>query len=381
MNRQTAEKIDFFLGGILSRLDDNGDYFLNCRVDFYSGNKKYSLEAKYDEEKFVFVFCGIKKSLSDSEFREFIKGEVEKYERMVLAWNERGKTIYIEADGKKVATKTAENAAVSLDVPESAMSDREYYIKRGKADKLLKVIGILGDNGKVRNDKVRKYNQTDHFVELIDGLLKNMTQSDKTVEIVDCACGKSYLSFVLNYYIREVLGKKCHFTCIDYNKNVIEASKKMAEELGYANMDFVHCDLRMYESDRKFDLLLTLHACDTATDLALGFAIEHDVKNIVCVPCCHREMNSQYSIPGFEKVLKYGVIKARIADNLTDGLRAMYLEGKGYDTSLVEYISPLDTPKNLMLRAEKKRAPDPNILKEYDRICEFLGTRLTLRNY
>ena len=146
-------------------------------------------------------------------------------------------------------------------------------------------------------------------------------------------------------------------------------------------MDFVHCDLRMYESDRKFDLLLTLHACDTATDLALGFAIEHDVKNIVCVPCCHREMNSQYSIPGFEKVLKYGVIKARIADNLTDGLRAMYLEGKGYDTSLVEYISPLDTPKNLMLRAEKKRAPDPNILKEYDRICEFLGTRLTLRNY
>ena len=93
MNRQTAEKIDFFLGGILSRLDDNGDYFLNCRVDLYSGNKKYSLEAKYDEEKFVFVFCGIKKSLSDSEFREFIKGEVEKYERMVLAWNERGKTI------------------------------------------------------------------------------------------------------------------------------------------------------------------------------------------------------------------------------------------------------------------------------------------------
>ena len=130
---------------------------------------------------------------------------------------------------------------------------------------------------------------------------------------------------------------------------------------------------------QKYDPLLTLHAGDTATDKALSFGIVNDVRSMVCVPCCHKEMNSQYHMDGFEGILKYGVLKARIADSLTDGMRGMYLEAMGYDVSMVEYISPLDTPKNLMMKAFLRREKSIELLNRFFEMEKVLGTDLSIK--
>lgn len=383
MNKQVADKADLFLMGLQGRYDDSKDFFLYIDVDFTSGNKKYSahIEQK-DDGKLSYNFMGNTYTGTFGDFRDFIKKKIPEFDAMLLTYYERGKQTKIKADNKDVVSQTkdiqindekAANASSS-----SVMSDREYFIKPDRAADLLEAIGILAKNGKVRNDKIRKYNQIDHFIELADPLLRKLCATKKQIRIVDCGCGKSYLSFALNYYIKEVLGKNCYFTGLDYNGAVIAESARIAKQLRYNNMQFIETDIGAYEPDGQYDMLLTLHACDTATDKALRFALDNKVASIICVPCCHKEMNSQYHLNGFEDVLKYGILKARIADSLTDGLRAMYLEGHGYDVSMLEYISPIDTPKNLMIKAIRTSGRNDAILNKYRKICNELGVKLSI---
>ena len=383
MNKQISDKADLFLMGLQGRYEDSKDFFLYIDVDFTSGNKKYSahIEQK-DEGKLSYNFMGNTYTGDFGDFRAFIKKKIPEFDAMLLTYYERGKQTTIKADNKDVVSQTkdiqindekAANASSS-----SVMSDREYFIKPDRAADLLEAIGILAKNGKVRNDKIRKYNQIDHFIELADPLLRKLCATKKQIRIVDCGCGKSYLSFALNYYIKEVLGKNCYFTGLDYNGAVIAESARIAKQLHYNNMQFIETDIGAYEPDGQYDMLLTLHACDTATDKALRFALDNKVASIICVPCCHKEMNSQYHMDGFEDVLKYGILKARIADSLTDGLRAMYLEGHGYDVSMLEYISPIDTPKNLMIKAIRTSGRNDAMLNKYRKICNHLGVKLSI---
>ena len=383
MNKQISDKVDLFLMGLQGRYEDSKDFFLYIDVDFTSGNKKYSahIEQK-DEGKLSYNFMGNTYTGDFGDFRAFIKKKIPEFDAMLLTYYERGKQTTIKADNKDVVSQTkdiqindekAANASSS-----SVMSDREYFIKPDRAADLLEAIGILAKNGKVRNDKIRKYNQIDHFIELADPLLRKLCATKKQIRIVDCGCGKSYLSFALNYYIKEVLGKNCYFTGLDYNGAVIAESARIAKQLHYNNMQFIETDIGAYEPDGQYDMLLTLHACDTATDKALRFALDNKVASIICVPCCHKEMNSQYHMDGFEDVLKYGILKARIADSLTDGLRAMYLEGHGYDVSMLEYISPIDTPKNLMIKAIRTSGRNDAMLNKYRKICNQLGVKLSI---
>ena len=154
---------------------------------------------------------------------------------------------------------------------------------------MLKEIGILTAQGKLKNDMVRKYNQIDHYVELVAPMFEKETEE---ILLLDCACGKSYLSFVMNYYLRDVLKKRCRIIGIDYNQHVVEESAKMAKRLGYHNMQFIQADLRKYEPPEHVTAVISLHACDIATDLALGTAIKAKAKYIACVPCCHKELLS-----------------------------------------------------------------------------------------
>lgn len=385
MNKKNIDKVSLFLYGICGRLSESTEYFDCIDVSFSAGMKKFTLKAVLQEEKLSFIYNGERYSLDGSGFSAFICKELENYDGMTLEYIERGKIITITADAKGVASNT-KNQAVKEDNSKvstshtgtSSMLNREYYIKPNEASELLKVIGIMGQNGKVKNDKIRKYNQIDHFIELIHPLLVSLCQNKRPINIIDCACGKSYLSFVLNYYIKEVLGHKCSFTGLDYNSIVIEDSKSMAQELRYNNMEFIETDIMKYSPDKQYDLLLTLHACDVATDYALNFAMNNKVKTIVCVPCCHREMNSQYNMSGFESILKHGALKSKIAACLTDGMRAMYLESQGYDVSVVEYVSPLDTPKNIMIKAEKKSGENMDKVMDFYNLCGELGVKLTI---
>ncbi|MBR3919243.1 MAG: SAM-dependent methyltransferase [Clostridia bacterium] len=383
MNRQTADKVDLFLMGMQGRHEDGKDFFLYIDVDFVSGNKKYSAHIEQTEGGLLsYNFMGNSYKGSFLDVRDFVKKTIPEFDSMLFVYSERGKQITVKADNKDVSSQTKDlqvNEEKAANASTSAvMSDREYFIKPDRAAELLEAIGILAKNGKIRNDKIRKYNQIDHFVELVDPMLRKLCSNKKQIRIVDCGCGKSYLSFALNYYIKEVLGKNCYFTGLDYNGAVIAESARIAKQLHYNNMQFIETDIGAYEPDCQYDMLLTLHACDTATDKALRFALDHKVASIVCVPCCHKEMNSQYHMEGFEDILKYGILKARIADSLTDGLRAMYLEGHGYDVSMLEYISPIDTPKNLMIKAIRTSGKNDAILNKYRKICNELGVKLSI---
>lgn len=382
MNKKIADKIEFFMIGLKGRYVENKDFLDKITVRLKSGVKNFGIEVTENEGKLLFTYIGNKYLLDFDGFISFIKETVLNYDEMVLAYLERGKTVYINADNKNVTTSMQQTTYVAPEEAHAAMdvmSKREYYVKPEKAPKLLKTIGILGGNGKVKNDKIRKYNQIDHFVEIIHPLLEELAAKYDEIRIIDCACGKSYLSFVLNYYIREVLGKKCYILGLDYNENVIEESRRMATELGYKNMQFVCTDIRAYTPDNNYQLLLSLHACDTATDKALRFAMKHNIKSIVCVPCCHKEMNKgQYTLPGFENITKHGILRARLADSLTDGMRLLYLEAMGYETSIVEYISPLDTPKNLMIRAIKRGGENQVKMQEFESLCKVLGCELSI---
>lgn len=379
MNKNNISKLKLFFMGLENRFSENKSIFNHITVNYVSGLKNFKGIANLSDDgdnTLQYNFKGITKVVTIKELFDEITLEAESYESLSLTYSERGEIILITADNKNVSMKNVdvdklqdEESSSQKKEPvshtnTSTLLNRDYYIKVGKADALLKEIGIMSKDGKIKNDKVRKYNQIDHYVELLEGILDELPKN-QTINILDCGCGKSYLSFVLNYYLTEVKRRKCHFIGLDYSEGVIQSSKAMASNLGYRNMEFHAIDIKNYVPNKKIHVVISLHACDTATDmaLALGIKVESDV--IIAVPCCHRELLNQYSYDPFKNILKHGVFKTRLADMLTDGMRSLMLEARGYDVSVVEYISPLETPKNLMIRAIKKRDENPSAMDEY----------------
>ena len=364
MKSNSINKLSFYLQMLRARYGD-GEYFIEMNISFKSGTKQFPASVKKDGEKLVLSFSGTKK---DFDWKE-IENIAREYDAMTLVYKERGTDARINADDRNVTLKYDDIAPIEKNTT-ATVGERQYLIAPPKANDLLKEIGIMGKNGKIKNDMVRKYNQIDHFVELIADYLKRL---DGKIEVLDCACGKSYLSFALNYYLKDVLKKDCHVTGVDYSEVVIEASKKSAKNLGYNNMTFVKADLTTYTPERKPDVVISLHACDTATDMAIGAAINAGAKAIFAVPCCHKELLGQYSYEPFAPLLKHGIFKARQADLLTDSLRCLLLEASGYSVTAQEYISPVETPKNLLIKAFKDGKNAKKATREYYELKKMLG--------
>ena len=381
MNKQNVQKLSLFLTGLEQRLRDNQNFFKKVSAMYKSGTKEYAANISGENDKLKINFNGKTEVMDMDALFAVLAKHAESFDGVIITYEERGTTIIIEADNKNVKMKTKETAIEDVAKSHSEVSqigNRDYLIKVGQADELLKEIGVLGPNGKIKNDMIRKYNQIDHFVELISDMLKDLCEKYETITVLDCGCGKSYLTFVLNYYIKEVLKKNCYFIGLDYSEGVITASQRMAENLGYNNMEFKVTDIKNYTSGKDIHLVISLHACDTATDQAIALAVNNNVKSMVMVPCCHRELLNQYSYKPFEHILKHGILKARMADVLTDGMRSLLLEALGYKVSIVEYISPLETPKNLMLRAEKLHTYNRKLHEEYIQLKQLLKVDLSL---
>jgi SAM-dependent methyltransferase len=383
LNKQICDKIKFMLWGLSSRIEENRDFIKSITFNFKSGLKEY--RGVYNYEKEIVNFNGRDEKVSIREIPDFISKQALNYEALEFILEERGKATIVSADNKNVKTKQVEKIEENKDEHNigstSQILNRNYYIKVGEADDLLREIGILTKDGKVKNDMIRKYNQIDHFVELIDSMIDELSENRDVITVLDCGCGKSYLTFVLNYYIKEKKKKNCYFIGIDRSEKVIKASRNIANRLGYKNMEFIEGDINTYDPDRKIDLVISLHACDIATDMALGIAVRVNARAIMCVPCCHRELLEQYSFEELKPIIKHGVFKARFADMLTDGIRALLLETQGYKVSVVEYISPLETPKNLLIRAMKVSERNEKAIEEYMGLKRMLGIRPYLERY
>ena len=378
MNKKTVSKVELFFSGLISRMEENKDFFVKMIISYKSGTKVFDALITY-EDNIVLNYQATKKIVDADELKTHIQSEAPQYDALTVRYIERGACIVIEADDKRVNMKH-EDVSDTLGKTSVVQTGRDYVVNPAIAKDLLSEIGILAQNGKIKNDKIRKYNQIAYFVELMQGVIKEIDHGDEIV-VMDAACGKSYLSFVLNFYLREVLKKKCYFIGVDYSDTVIEGSKKIAKNLGYNNMEFIKADLKEYMPQRKIDLVISLHACDTATDMAMGLGIRSNAKAIVCVPCCHKDILKQYSYEPFRAVTKHGILKARLADTLTDALRASYLESVGYRVSMVEYISPLETPKNIMIRSIYTGKKDVIAKMEYDNLKKILGVNPAIEKF
>jgi len=385
MNKQSISKLNLFLMGLTNRFNENTPIFNGINVTFSTGLKEFKGTGSFENGDIKYNFGGSTRVYTIEDLFASIAMEAAKYESLSLVYSERGTDILIQADNKNVKMKN-----VDVKEPEaqkghlagetSTLLNRNYLIKAENAAPLLKEIGILTKDGKVRNDRIRKYNQIDHYVELFAEVIDKIPRTKKMV-ILDCGCGKSYLSFVLNYYLTEVKKMNCHFIGLDYKESVIENSRKIAENLGYRNMEFHAVDIQEYKPSMKINVVMSLHACDTATDMALALGIRLDSDAIIAVPCCHKELLSQCSSDALKGITKYGVLKARLADILTDGMRALMLEAKGYNVSVVEYISPLETPKNLMIRAIKVKDHDEDAMAEYFNLMTQFNVYPALYSY
>ncbi len=378
LKKQSIDKLVLFMKGLEERLRENYSIFKELELNCVSGLKPFKGKAAAKDGGIALQFNGVTQQLSIDQLVAAIAKIVEGYDEATVTYVERGTKIILQADNKNVKIKYEDQQAPEPETHygTSQLGNRDYLIKVGPASPLLKEIGILSKEGKVKNDMIRKYNQIDHFVELIEDLLKELQDVDE-ITVLDCGCGKSYLSFVLNYYLTEVLKKRCYFVGLDYSEGVIESSRAMAKSLGYRNMEFQREDIKNYIPDRDIHLVISLHACDTATDMALALGVRTNARAIISVPCCQKEILGQYSLEPLQPILKHGILKARMADVLTDGLRGLLLEAKGYQVSIVEYISPLETPKNLLLRAVKTSYGNKKAMEEYQAIKTLLKVEPT----
>ncbi|MGN0431832.1 MAG: class I SAM-dependent methyltransferase [Lachnospiraceae bacterium] len=230
---------------------------------------------------------------------------------------------------------------------------KKYILEEGKPVNFLVGLGVQTPDGRIVKARYDKFRQINRYLEFIEDILKKLP-TDRPVRIIDFGCGKSYLTFAMYYYLHELKGYEVRVTGLDLKEDVIDLCNRLAKEYGYEYLQFEKGDISTYEGEQTVDMVVTLHACDTATDYELYKAVKWGAKVILAVPCCQHEVNRQIANDELKQILKYGLIKERLSALVTDAVRANLLEEMGYETQILEFIDMEHTPKNLLIRAVRK---------------------------
>ena len=254
---------------------------------------------------------------------------------------------------------------------------KNYIIEDGIPCDFLIKLGVMSEDGRVLKKHFSKFRQINRFLEIADDSFGYLPD-DRTIRVIDFGCGKSYLTFALYYYLKLMKHRDVEITGLDLKNDVIEFCNRTAAELGYDGLTFLTGDIADYESDGA-DMVVTLHACDTATDYALANAVRWNSKVILSVPCCQHELFSQIKSPVDEPMLKHGIIKDKFTELLTDGLRGLKLEARGYDVSMIEFTSLEHTARNIMIKAVKTDLPSEAAMAKASREYEALKEAYNVR--
>lgn len=272
---------------------------------------------------------------------------------------------------------------------------KNYIIPDGIPCDFLIELGVMGDDGKVFPRAYSKYRQINRYLEIVDDVFEYLPQ-DHTLRIIDFGCGKAYLTFALYHYLKIIKDRDVEIIGLDLKEDVIRFCSDVARRLGYNELKFLMGDIADYSNDRA-DMVVTLHACDTATDYALINAVKWGTEVILSVPCCQHELFSQIKNDLHQPILKYGILKDRLTEYLTDGLRGLKLESCGYDVTMIEFTGLEHTARNIMIKAVKadhnaadKRTAQANARaaaakarraqEQYRALCEFYHVTPTIEN-
>jgi len=245
---------------------------------------------------------------------------------------------------------------------------KNYILDREDAAEFLYKLGIADENGRILDKKRAKYRQINRFLEIVGDVYRKLP-AEGELSVYDLCCGKSYLTFAVYWYLTAVKGRTVKMTGVDRKPDVMEFCKETAENLGFSGMEFFCADVNTFRPERPPHMVVSLHACDIATDMVLAFAVKNNAEVILSTPCCHHEMMSQLDYSPLSFVSDFSMTRQKLCDALTDALRAKRLQAEGYETDILELIDPEETPKNLLIRAFKKGKRREELCEEYRKIC------------
>ncbi|MBQ7117432.1 MAG: SAM-dependent methyltransferase [Clostridia bacterium] len=298
-------------------------------------------------------------NLSREDFLLWLSETGEKSFRQISLTAE-GVNIHYTVFPDKIKRKETANTVKKVEA-KSHNKEKSYILKQGENIPALVDLGVFTKDFRVVNSKYDKYKQINRFIEIIDDSFNKMNKDEIT--ILDFGCGKSYLTFIVYYYFTHIKKVKATVLGYDLKEDVVDSCNKIAESYGYDGLKFYVNDVTKGELfDGEVDMVITLHACDIATDFALYHAISHRVKHIFSVPCCQHEICSSIRKGGdFNLLLSHGLIKERFSALLTDSIRAEILRLCGYETDVIEFVDFSHSPKNLMLRCKLKKPLTPDL--------------------
>lgn len=285
-------------------------------------------------------------------------------------------TVLVSKKGK-VTIKEKKQSGCVKQADLSHNRKKNYVLEVGKPVDFLVDLGVMTPEGAVVSSKYDKFRQINRYLEFIEDILPSLPK-DREITILDFGCGKSYLTFATYYYLKKLKGYDIRVIGLDLKEDVIDTCNRLKDKYNYEKLNFLVGDIADYEGVDCVDMVITLHACDTATDYALYKAIKWGARVILSVPCCQHELNGQIKNEILQPVLKYGLIKERMAALFTDGLRAELLDQQGYDTQILEFIDMEHTPKNILIRGIKRGKEKPVSKQAYDVCTDFLQVSSTL---
>ena len=281
----------------------------------------------------------------------------------------------ITSKGKVLSNRHLNKEEVSL-VNVDNNRKKKYLIEEGTIVLPLIDLGVMTSDGRVTLKQYDKFRQINRFLEIIDDNIKD----EKKLNIIDFGCGKSYLTFILYYYLVEIKKMDVNIIGLDLKSDVIDNCNKLAKKYNYTNLSFYCGDIKDYSKKNDIDMIVTLHACDTATDYALYHAINMHVKYIFSVPCCQHEINNNLETTYMHAVTKYGILKERLSAILTDAIRADILQYYGYKTQVMEFVDIENSPKNLLIRAILTNNKNTKVKEEIDGLIKDINVEQTLYN-
>ncbi|WP_407400033.1 class I SAM-dependent methyltransferase [Treponema sp.] len=334
------------------------------------------------------------KNLTKEEAEKFVKENAGKTFKNCVERTESEEITYLSnrrGEVRKLVRK------LSVPVTIKTSKEKNYILKEGIPVPFLIELGVMTKEGKIVSSRYDKFRQINRFLEFIDDILGDVKKlccgdgdfnGDRPLRMVDFGSGKSYLTFAAYYFLSEIKKIPCEVFGLDLKKDVIEHCANLARKYGYSNLNFAVGDIAKYSGETLPDIIVTLHACDTATDYALKYAVEHNTKAILSVPCCQHEINSQIgknTVEGNSPLaifMRHGILRERFAALATDAIRAELLEENGYAVQLMEFIDMEGTPKNLLIRAVKKQSSNGAVKKSSakDSILNALSVKQTLND-